>query len=65
MAGTAIIFATILRFILVRLNQKLDRGEFVEGAINASSGGERRTSVLAAGGAVPSEAATKGFRFLV
>ncbi|KIW14356.1 hypothetical protein PV08_07138 [Exophiala spinifera] len=64
MAGTAIIFATILRFILVRLNQKLDRGEFVEGAINAPAG-ERRTSLITAGGAVPSEAATKGFRFLV
>jgi hypothetical protein len=44
--------ATILRIILSRLNKKLDRGEFVEGAINA-------------GAAIPGEAASKGFRFLV
>ncbi|KAK7539202.1 pantothenate transporter liz1 [Phyllosticta citricarpa] len=44
--------STILRFILVRLNKKLDRGEHVEGAINA-------------GQAIPGEAAEKGFRFLV
>ncbi|KAI1612674.1 retrograde regulation protein 2 [Exophiala viscosa] len=64
-AATAIIFATILRFILVRLNRKLDRGEFVEGAINAPVGGVRRTGVLAAGDGVPAEAASHGFRFLV
>lgn len=45
-------FATVLRFILVRLNRKLDRGEHVEGAIGV-------------GQAVPGEAAEKGFRFLV
>lgn len=44
--------ATLLRIILSRLNKKLDRGEHVEGAINS-------------GGAVPGEAASKGFRFLV
>ena len=51
-AAIAIIFSTILRFILVRLNQKLDRGEHVEGAIKSGAG-------------VPEEAAKKGFRFLV
>ena len=44
--------ATTLRLILSRLNKKLDRGKFVEGAINA-------------GQAIPGEAASKGFRFLV
>jgi len=29
----AIVSATILRFILARLNKKLDRGEVVEGAV--------------------------------
>jgi len=47
-AVLAIIMATILRFILVRLNKKLDRGEHVEGAVNA----------------IPGEAAENGFRFL-
>ncbi|KAH9906848.1 major facilitator superfamily domain-containing protein [Xylariomycetidae sp. FL2044] len=45
----AIVGATVLRFILVRLNRKLDRGIFVEGAINA----------------LPGEAAQHGFRFKV
>ncbi|KAF2138079.1 uncharacterized protein K452DRAFT_353306 [Aplosporella prunicola CBS 121167] len=48
----AAIMATLLRVILVRLNRKLDRGEHVEGAINAGQG-------------VPGEAAERGFRFLV
>jgi hypothetical protein len=39
MSATAIISATILRFILVKLNKKLDQGIYVEGAIN--SGGFR------------------------
>jgi hypothetical protein len=47
----AIIMATILRFVLIRLNKKLDQGEHVEGAVNAGEG-------------VPGEAAEKGFRFL-
>ncbi|KAE9968290.1 hypothetical protein EG328_007662 [Venturia inaequalis] len=53
-AVLSIIAATILRFILVRLNKKLDNGEHVEGAINS-------------GAAIPGggEAAEKGFRFLV
>ncbi|KAI9690232.1 MAG: hypothetical protein M1822_009193 [Bathelium mastoideum] len=50
-AALAIIMATILRFILVRLNKKLDRGEHVEGAI------------ATAAGAIDEEA-KKGFRFL-
>ncbi|WYZ41473.1 hypothetical protein EsH8_V_000368 [Colletotrichum jinshuiense] len=45
----AICAATVLRFVLVRLNRRLERGEFVEGAINAA----------------PGEAASHGFRFKV
>lgn len=45
----AIIAAVVLRFILVRLNRKLEQGIFVEGAINA----------------LPGEAAHHGFRFRV
>jgi hypothetical protein len=51
-AALAIIAATSLRLILVRLNKKLDRGEHVEGAINSGAG-------------IPGEAAEKGFRFLL
>lgn len=47
----AIVMATLLRFIVVRLNKKLDRGEYVEGAVASGEG-------------VPGEAAKKGFRFL-
>jgi hypothetical protein len=50
-AALAIIAATILRFILVRLNKKLERGEYVEGAINS--------------GGIPGENTEKGFRFLI
>jgi MFS family permease len=39
-AFIAVCTATVLRFILVRLNKKLDRGEFVEGAINTLVPGE-------------------------
>ena len=52
MAFIAICAATVLRFVLMHLNKKLDRGEAVEGAI-------------AVGDAVPAEGAAKGFRFLV
>ncbi|KAK6219456.1 polyamine transporter tpo5 [Pestalotiopsis sp. IQ-011] len=45
----AICAATVLRFMLVRLNKKLDRGIHVEGAINAA----------------PGEAAQHGFRFKI
>ncbi|KAI0472683.1 MFS general substrate transporter [Xylariaceae sp. FL0804] len=48
-AVMAIAAATVLRFMLVRLNRKLERGIHVEGAINA----------------VPGEAAQHGFRFRV
>jgi hypothetical protein len=48
-AVLAIIMATILRLLLATLNKKLDRGEHVEGAINA----------------VPGEASQHGFRFLL
>lgn len=50
-AFIAICAATLLRFMLVRLNKKLDNGEYVEGAIIAENDG------------VPGEAAKKGFRF--
>ncbi|KDN63251.1 putative pantothenate transporter liz1 [Colletotrichum sublineola] len=45
----AVCAATVLRLVLVGLNRRLDRGEFVEGAINAA----------------PGTAATHGFRFKV
>ncbi|KAF1927177.1 pantothenate transporter liz1 [Didymella exigua CBS 183.55] len=48
-AGLAIIMTVVMRMILGRLNKKLDKGEHVEGAINA----------------VPGEAQERGFRFLV
>ncbi|KAI4275664.1 MAG: hypothetical protein LQ337_003057 [Flavoplaca oasis] len=51
-AFIAIVAATVLRFTLVHLNKKLDRGEVVEGAV-------------AVGEAVPGEAARKGFRFVL
>ncbi len=47
MAAVAIVAAFVLRTMLVKLNKKLDRGERVEGAINAA----------------PGEAAEHGFRF--
>ncbi|KAI2605834.1 major facilitator superfamily domain-containing protein [Hypoxylon fragiforme] len=45
----AIVAATVMRIMLVRLNRKLDAGEFVEGAVNA----------------LPGEAVLHGFRFKV
>ena len=48
-AGLAIIMSVVMRIILGRLNKKLDKGEHVEGAINA----------------VPGAAQERGFRFLV
>lgn len=47
MAALAIVAAGVLRMMLARLNKKLDRGEHVEGAINAT----------------PGEAAEHGFRY--
>lgn len=49
----AILSATVLRFILVNLNSKLDRGEHVDGAVTGVGSGE-----VAA-------AADRGFRFVV
>lgn len=60
MAFIAICAGTVLRFMLVRLNKKLERGEYVEGAIN----GDTRVDG-GAGGLGDGEAAKKGFRFLV
>ena len=48
----AIYCATILCIMLVRLNRKLDRGKYVEDAVNSERDG------------VSDEAAKKGFRFL-
>jgi hypothetical protein len=47
--AVAICAAAVLKFMLVRLNKRLERGEWVEGAINAA----------------PGEAAGHGFRFKV
>lgn len=47
MAAVAVAAALTLRIMLGRLNKKLDRGERVEGAINAA----------------PGEAVEHGFRF--
>ncbi|PNY25406.1 Pantothenate transporter liz1 [Tolypocladium capitatum] len=49
MAAVAVAAAFVLKLKLVRLNKRLDRGERVEGAINAA----------------PGEAVERGFRFLV
>ncbi|KAL8911690.1 MAG: hypothetical protein Q9171_003180 [Xanthocarpia ochracea] len=51
-AFVAIVAATVLRFTLVSLNKKLDRGEVVEGAV-------------AVGETMPREAVKKGFRFVL
>ena len=48
----AILAATVLRFMLVKLNKKLAAGIYVEGAINSKN-------------ALPGEAAQHGFRFKV
>ncbi|KAK0615880.1 major facilitator superfamily domain-containing protein [Bombardia bombarda] len=48
-AFIAVVAATVLRFMLVRLNKKLDAGIYVEGAINSA----------------PGTAAAHGFRFKV
>lgn len=49
MVAMALIAATTLRLILVRLNRKLEQGIFVEGAINSGT----------------NEAGKKGFRFRI
>ncbi|KAL1837889.1 hypothetical protein VTJ49DRAFT_3293 [Mycothermus thermophilus] len=48
-AFVAVCAATVMRIVLVQLNRRLDKGEWVEGAINA----------------VPGEGAANGFRFRV
>ena len=48
----AIIAATVLRFTLVHLNKKLDRGETVKGAVSV-------------GEAIPGLAKERGFRFVL
>ena len=52
MSFMALCAATLLRFILARLNKQLDRGEVVEGAVSVGEG-------------VPGEAVRKGFRFVL
>ena len=52
-AFIAICAATLLRFVLVSLNKKLNRGEAIEGA------------VVSIGEGIPGEAARKGFRFVL
>ncbi|KAF1981492.1 MFS general substrate transporter [Aulographum hederae CBS 113979] len=59
MVGMSAVAAAVLRVWLARLNKRLDRGEFVEGAVN----GPRRGVDDVVG--VPEEAAGKGFRFLI
>jgi len=51
-AVMAIIAATALKIVLIRLNKKLDRGEHVDGA------------VIGEGGAANDAASKGGFRFL-
>ena len=60
-AFVAICAATVLRFILMSLNGKLERGDFVEGAINPKQ--NTGDSILAEG--IPGQAAKRGFRFLL
>lgn len=60
-AFVAICAATVLRIILMRLNKKLDRGEYVEGAINS----RQTITDVVIGEGIPSAAASQGFRFLV
>jgi len=64
-AFIAICAATVLRLILVRLNKKLDRGEWVEGAINTGSRDGRKGHIMVQEGSIPTEAAASGFRFLL
>ncbi|KAF3926169.1 hypothetical protein ABW21_db0204497 [Orbilia brochopaga] len=59
----AVLFATVLRFMLVRLNKKLDCGEQVGGATSLIEG-EGQTERREEQG-LPGTAAVKGFRFLI
>ncbi|KAK6593616.1 pantothenate transporter liz1 [Botrytis cinerea] len=59
MSVVSIIFATILRFHLVRLNKKLDRGEIVEGVNSRAAPGRSVEE-----GEGEEVAVDRGFRFL-
>lgn len=63
MSLMSIVFATILRFHLKRLNKKLDLGEAVEGVNSHAGDRERREAAEEQG--LPGIAADNGFRFLV
>jgi hypothetical protein len=65
MSGMSIIFGTILRFYLVSLNKKLDRGEIIEGVGGGSDveSEDRKREREEQG--LPGVAAERGFRFLV
>lgn len=63
MSLMSIVFATILRFHLKRLNRKLDMGEVVEG-VNSHVGDRERIEAAEEQG-LPGIAADNGFRFLV
>ena len=54
MAGVSIIFGTILRFYLVSLNKRLERGEIIEGVNSTGNSGDE-------GATIPDST----FRFLV
>ncbi|KAF7958158.1 hypothetical protein EAE96_003720 [Botrytis aclada] len=60
MSVVSIVFATILRFHLVKLNKKLDRGEIVEG-VNSRAGPGRSVEE----GEGEEVAVDRGFRYLV
>ena len=56
----AIVFATVLRFVLVKLNKKIDAGM---GYVQDGTDAERRHAVEERG--LPGEAVDRGFRFLI
>jgi hypothetical protein len=68
MSGVSILFGTILRFYLVSLNKKLDRGEGIEeiegiDGMGGSDSEGRKREVEERG--LPGLATERGFRFLV
>ncbi|KAN0096682.1 MFS general substrate transporter [Hyaloscypha variabilis] len=65
MSGVSILFGTVLRFYLVSLNKKLDRGEGIEiiDGIGGSDSEGRKREVEERG--LPGLASERGFRFLV
>lgn len=60
MSVVSIIFATVLRFYLVKLNKKLDNGEVIEG-VNSRPSPDRSVEE----GEGEEIAVRRGFRFLV